>query len=57
MNNETLLKMNMREVLADNCTGEDDHDSGDCEKCEDMETDLFKAVQEWFKIAYKEKVK
>jgi hypothetical protein len=47
MKNVTLLRNNIRELLAQYCTGMDDHDAEPCEKCESMEDDIVAAVQSW----------
>jgi len=48
--NQTLLEHNLMQVLAENCTGMDDHDDEDCNKCADMEDALVKAVAQWYGI-------
>jgi hypothetical protein len=53
MKNVTMLRLNIREVLAANCTGMDDHDSPECDKCEEMEDALIEAVENWRIRAYK----
>jgi hypothetical protein len=55
--NVTLLRQNIREVLAQHCTGMDDHGAcgakDECYKCEDMEDALIEAVENWRVRAYK----
>jgi hypothetical protein len=53
MKNSTLLRLNIRNVLAQYCSG-NEHDISDdvCEACESMEDDLVAAVQQWRMHAY-----
>jgi hypothetical protein len=59
MKNTTLLRLNIREVLALHCTAVAEHNlSGRlcdeaCDKCEEMEDALLQAVENWRLRAYK----
>jgi hypothetical protein len=53
MKNSTLLRLNIREVLAQYCFHDDASIDGDaCETCESLEDDLYAAVATWRMHAY-----